>query len=192
MSKASSCRSFNSLTTFGSGSGTTGASLRAGKPTLIRPFFGDQYFWADRVQALGVGIAFQQLSAEILAQALERVTSDQAVINNAASIGKSIRAENGVDKAIETIYRELDYAISLIPRKATQVSREQTSPGPPQVQFNDAAPGADARDSDESSAWDMLSDDAHSASIESDSEPDDREARPSNDGRDTPRPPAGH
>lgn len=36
------------------GAGTTGASLRAGIPTLIKPWFGDQYFWASRVQKLGV------------------------------------------------------------------------------------------------------------------------------------------
>ena len=36
------------------GAGTTGASLRAGIPTLIKPWFGDQYFWASRVQLLGV------------------------------------------------------------------------------------------------------------------------------------------
>src|SRR5690625_5798636 len=36
------------------GSGTTGASLRAGIPTIIRPFFGDQYFFASRVEDLGV------------------------------------------------------------------------------------------------------------------------------------------
>lgn len=139
-----------------------------------------------------MGIAFQQLSVEILAQALQRVTTDQAMIDNAASVGQSIRAENGVAKAIETIYRELDYAISLIPRKAARLSQEQTSPGPAQVHFSNAAPGADARDSDESSAWDMLSDDAHSASTDSDSEPDDRGTKRPNDGRDTPRPPAGH
>lgn len=27
------------------GAGTVGASLRAGLPTLIRAFFGDQHFW---------------------------------------------------------------------------------------------------------------------------------------------------
>ena len=27
------------------GAGTTGASLGAGLPTIIKPFFGDQYFW---------------------------------------------------------------------------------------------------------------------------------------------------
>ena len=31
------------------GAGTTAAGLRAGVPTLIRPFFGDQFFWAERV-----------------------------------------------------------------------------------------------------------------------------------------------
>lgn len=36
------------------GAGTTSASLRAGIPTLIKPWFGDQYFWASRVQRLGV------------------------------------------------------------------------------------------------------------------------------------------
>lgn len=36
------------------GAGTTGASLRAGIPTLIKPWFGDQFFWASRVQRLGV------------------------------------------------------------------------------------------------------------------------------------------
>lgn len=53
------------------GAGTTGASLRgksssayathrgadiyvAGIPTMIKPWFGDQYFWASRVQRLGV------------------------------------------------------------------------------------------------------------------------------------------
>lgn len=37
------------------GAGTTGAALRAGRPTAICPFFGDQPFWARRVVALGVG-----------------------------------------------------------------------------------------------------------------------------------------
>jgi sterol 3beta-glucosyltransferase len=32
------------------GAGTTAAGLRAGVPTMIRPFFGDQFFWAERVQ----------------------------------------------------------------------------------------------------------------------------------------------
>lgn len=37
------------------GAGTTAASLRAGIPTIILPILLDQYFWADRVAAAGVG-----------------------------------------------------------------------------------------------------------------------------------------
>lgn len=40
------------------GAGTTGASLRAGIPTLIKPWFGDQFFWASRVQKLGVSYSY--------------------------------------------------------------------------------------------------------------------------------------
>ena len=43
------------------GAGTTGASLRAGIPTLIKPWFGDQFFWASRVQNLGVCVTLVPL-----------------------------------------------------------------------------------------------------------------------------------
>jgi sterol 3beta-glucosyltransferase len=36
------------------GAGTTGASLRAGIPTLIKPWFGDQFFWARYVHVLAL------------------------------------------------------------------------------------------------------------------------------------------
>jgi UDP:flavonoid glycosyltransferase YjiC (YdhE family) len=37
------------------GAGTTAASLRAGLPTQIVPFFGDQPFWGRRIATLGAG-----------------------------------------------------------------------------------------------------------------------------------------
>lgn len=37
--------------------GTTAASLRAGLPTLIKPFFGDQFFWARIVTNNGCAFA---------------------------------------------------------------------------------------------------------------------------------------
>ncbi|MGI8866618.1 MAG: glycosyltransferase, partial [Rubrobacteraceae bacterium] len=37
------------------GAGTTAASLRAGAPTVVVPFFTDQSFWGARVASLGVG-----------------------------------------------------------------------------------------------------------------------------------------
>ena len=31
------------------GAGTVAAGLRAGVPTVIRPFFGDQFFWGEKI-----------------------------------------------------------------------------------------------------------------------------------------------
>ncbi|KAI0343992.1 hypothetical protein BDW22DRAFT_1355240 [Trametopsis cervina] len=98
------------------GAGTTGASLRAGIPTIIKPFFGDQFFWADRVEALGIGSAVRKLTVQSLTEALLAATTDVKQIERAKMIGEQIRAENGVGTAIEAIYRDLEYARSLIKR----------------------------------------------------------------------------
>jgi hypothetical protein len=37
------------------GAGTTAAGLRAGKPTIIVPFFGDQFFWGNVIEKSGAG-----------------------------------------------------------------------------------------------------------------------------------------
>ncbi|TFY63256.1 hypothetical protein EVJ58_g3358 [Rhodofomes roseus] len=96
------------------GAGTTGASLRGGIPTIIKPFFGDQFFWADRVEALGIGTAVRKLTVESLTQALVTATTDQKQITRAKAVGEKIRAEDGVGTAIEAIYRDLEYARSLV------------------------------------------------------------------------------
>ncbi|KAH9911427.1 uncharacterized protein BXZ73DRAFT_93381 [Epithele typhae] len=96
------------------GAGTTGASLRAGIPTIIRPFFGDQFFWADRVEALGIGAALRKLTVETLADALLEATTNDKMIERAKAVGQQIRAENGVTNAVEMIYRDLEYARTLI------------------------------------------------------------------------------
>ncbi|KAG1773038.1 glycosyltransferase family 1 protein [Suillus occidentalis] len=98
------------------GAGTTGASLRAGIPTIIKPFFGDQFFSADRVEALGIGTGVRKLTIESLTEALVSATTDIKQIERARLVGEQIRAENGVATAIEAIYRDLDYARSLIKR----------------------------------------------------------------------------
>ncbi|KAG9223145.1 hypothetical protein CCMSSC00406_0000166 [Pleurotus cornucopiae] len=100
------------------GAGTTGASLRAGIPTIIKPFFGDQYFWADRVEALGVGSGVQKLTVETLTEALVTATTDVKQISRAKVLGEKIRGENGVATAIEAIYRDLEYSRSLIKKQA--------------------------------------------------------------------------
>ncbi|BEI92944.1 uncharacterized protein CcaverHIS019_0505720 [Cutaneotrichosporon cavernicola] len=99
------------------GAGTTAASLRAGIPTIIKPFFGDQFFWAERVESLGVGTGLRQLTYEGLARALVEATTNERQIAKAKIVGQTIRAEDGVQRAIEAIYRDLEYARSLIPHE---------------------------------------------------------------------------
>ncbi|TWU72643.1 Sterol 3-beta-glucosyltransferase [Metarhizium rileyi] len=102
------------------GSGTTGASLRAGIPTIIRPFFGDQYFFASRVEDLGVGVGLRRWGANTFGRALWQVTRNERMIVKARVLGEQIRKDKGVDTAIQNIYRDLEYAKSLIKRKVGQ------------------------------------------------------------------------
>jgi len=85
------------------GAGTTAASLRAGLPTQIIPFFGDQPFWGRRVAALGAGPAplnRRTLSASILANAL--VAMDVPTMRSRAkALGAAIESDRGIEMAIE-------------------------------------------------------------------------------------------
>ncbi len=88
------------------GAGTTGASLAAGKPTIVVPFFADQHFWAGRVAALGAGpqpIPRRQLSAERLAAALTEAISSPAIRARAAALGEHIRAEDGTGAVVRVL-----------------------------------------------------------------------------------------
>lgn len=78
------------------GSGTTGASLRAGLPTVIKPFFGDQFFNADRVEAANLGASVRKLTVDTLSKALKDATTDKKQIANAKTVGEKIRKEDGV------------------------------------------------------------------------------------------------
>lgn len=100
------------------GSGSTGASLRAGLPTVVKPFFGDQKFYGNRVEDLGCGVNLKQLTSRHLSDALKKVTTNKRIIEKAKSIGEQIRSEDGVSKAIATIYAQLDYAKKLSVDKA--------------------------------------------------------------------------
>ena len=95
------------------GAGTTAASLRAGVPTIIVPFFLDQFYWGKRVFELGAGprpILRKSLKADALAAALRVATSDPGMRDRAAKLGQRIRAEDGVARAVATFNRHLQPA----------------------------------------------------------------------------------
>lgn len=73
------------------GSGTTGASLRAGIPTIVRPFFGDQFFFGGRVEDLGVGILLRRWGPKSFARALWETTHSERMIARASDLGERIR-----------------------------------------------------------------------------------------------------
>ena len=88
------------------GAGTTAAGLRAGKPSIICPFFADQPFWGKRVTTLGVGpqpIPQHRLTADTLAQAIRIATEHQPMRERAFILGSRIQAEDGIRVVTEHI-----------------------------------------------------------------------------------------
>ena len=74
------------------GAGTTAAAARAGVPQVITPMFGDQFYWASRIVALGVGATTPHatMTEESLTGAV-REAVNAAVIDRARSLGKQVR-----------------------------------------------------------------------------------------------------
>lgn len=88
------------------GSGTTGAGLRAGVPSVLVPHIGDQPFWAQRVAELGAGpqpVPRRQLTSQRLAEAITRAVTDTGIQARARSLGEQIRREDGLGKAVEIL-----------------------------------------------------------------------------------------
>ncbi|CAO3567499.1 unnamed protein product [Mortierella alpina] len=98
------------------GAGTTAAGLRAGVPTVIKPYFGDQYFWAQRVEESGIGVWCHDLTVKKLAAALKAITTDEKMIKKAELTGERIRAEDGVGAALHYFYHDLALAKQRVER----------------------------------------------------------------------------
>ncbi|PGH18684.1 hypothetical protein AJ80_04432 [Polytolypa hystricis UAMH7299] len=113
------------------GAGTTGASLRAGVPTIIKPFFGDQFFFGTRVEDLGVGICMKRLNVGVFSRALWEATRSERMIVKARSLGEQIRKEDGVATAIKAIYRDLEYAKTLVKQRSNASAAAGSTPQSP-------------------------------------------------------------
>ncbi|MFL5242997.1 MAG: glycosyltransferase [Gemmataceae bacterium] len=86
------------------GAGTTSATLRAGVPGIVVPFTSDQPFWGRRVFQLGLGprpVPRSELSVERLAEAIREAVGNPALRLRATEVGRQIRAEDGVGRAVE-------------------------------------------------------------------------------------------
>ncbi|WP_329519051.1 glycosyltransferase [Spirillospora sp. NBC_01491] len=88
------------------GAGTTAAGLRAGVPTIVTPFFGDQPYWGERVAALGAGPAplpFGAMTVRRLAAKVRRTVASGEFAERAAGLGHRLREEDGVARACDLI-----------------------------------------------------------------------------------------
>jgi UDP:flavonoid glycosyltransferase YjiC (YdhE family) len=89
------------------GAGTSAAVARAGIPSVVIPFFGDQPFWARRLHRLGVAplpLDRRRFTGDDLAQALG-TTQQPTMKRAAAALGQAIRAEDSVARSIDQLRR---------------------------------------------------------------------------------------
>ncbi|KAG9562709.1 UDP-Glycosyltransferase/glycogen phosphorylase, partial [Aureobasidium melanogenum] len=91
------------------GAGTAACGLKNGLPTLVCPFFGDQPFWGEMINAAGAGprpIHHKSLTAENLGEAINFLTTPEAR-HFARQIAQSMSAENGVKTAVQSFHQNL-------------------------------------------------------------------------------------
>lgn len=114
------------------GAGTVAAGLRAGIPTVVVPFVADQFFWGERVRALGAGpcpVPFASLDGGGLAAAIEAAAGDAGTRARAAALGEAIRGEDGVARAVRAVEELLCRAGRRAPTSPS-VSAARGSSGP--------------------------------------------------------------
>jgi UDP:flavonoid glycosyltransferase YjiC (YdhE family) len=85
------------------GAGTTTSVARAGRPQLVVPHLLDQFYWAERVRALGLGPppmpVWRVRRVQPVARALHRLVATAAYQRNAAGVASGITGD-GVEAAI--------------------------------------------------------------------------------------------
>lgn len=84
------------------GAGTVAAGLRYGLPTMVCPFFADQFMWGYFVELAGVGpkaLPVNVLTPEKLAQALQDLASP-ALQRAAVQLSKNMAKEDGIQGAL--------------------------------------------------------------------------------------------
>lgn len=92
------------------GAGTTAAGIKAGKPTFVVPFFGDQPFWGQMIARAKAGpepVPYKQLNAEKLAEAI-KVCLQPETLEQAGVLGAKIREEKGTDVGGQSFHSHLD------------------------------------------------------------------------------------
>jgi UDP:flavonoid glycosyltransferase YjiC (YdhE family) len=102
------------------GAGTCAIGLALGKPTVIVPFFGDQFWWAEMVARTGAGpqaVPYKKLTAAVLARKIKEALQP-TVSSKASKLAEKIQREDGIGRATEhfhTAQRTERFACFLCP-----------------------------------------------------------------------------
>ncbi|ESQ33273.1 hypothetical protein EUTSA_v10005442mg [Eutrema salsugineum] len=110
------------------GAGTTATGLKAGCPTTIVPFFGDQFFWGERIYEKGLGptpIPIAQLNVENLSNSI-RFMLQPEVKSRVMELAKVLENEDGVAAAVDVFHRHLPPELPLpesLPEKKDEDDR---------------------------------------------------------------------
>jgi sterol 3beta-glucosyltransferase len=87
------------------GSGTSHSACRAGVPSVVLPFAGDQHFWADRLVRIGVSPRLLKAlppNSQDLRRAIEEAGSP-LLRERAQEVGRRMREEDGLATAVTMI-----------------------------------------------------------------------------------------
>ena len=91
------------------GAGTVAAGLKMGLPTMVCPFFGDQFFWGAMVSRAGVGpkpVPIAELTAKVLAESFKALR-DASIKARATELAAQINQEDGVASGLDAFHRNL-------------------------------------------------------------------------------------
>ncbi|CAF3779665.1 unnamed protein product [Rotaria socialis] len=91
------------------GAGTTAAGLRAGKPTIVVPFFGDQFFWGAMINKSGAGpapIPGKRFNVNDLIDAFKFV-HEPDTREAALKLSIAFENENGCEAAVQSFHANL-------------------------------------------------------------------------------------
>ena len=89
---------------------TSSIVMRAGKPSIAAPIFGDQFFWSGRMQALGVAskvLTTKDFQSANLAALLISTLNDKEMWRQATKLSAELSMENGIENAVAYMRKRL-------------------------------------------------------------------------------------
>jgi vancomycin aglycone glucosyltransferase len=88
------------------GAGTTTAAARAGVPQVLLPHILDQYYWAHRVEVLGLGppgLPIERVTVDLLCERISSAVNDALTRERVNKLAPLVAARNGVTAAVQQI-----------------------------------------------------------------------------------------